>query len=160
MWCKILTTFKFDIDNDCNMNMPFHRISWSSAWELTGKASWGKTKDSTPLVSWSNNNADFLIDQVTAHRAEAGNGMNFKWSFWQSVADWPKLAQLEKEDPQSRAACKEKWSHVSSLQFSIWAVGIIDNHCIPAQGNIWSCQSPCPFCGLCMFHPVRGQCWR
>ncbi|KAH0831871.1 hypothetical protein J3R83DRAFT_12732, partial [Lanmaoa asiatica] len=61
-------------------------------------------------VSWSDSDVDYLIDQVIARRAEAGDGLNFKKAFWQSIASSPALANPAKGAPKTWNACKDKWS--------------------------------------------------
>ncbi|KAI6026576.1 hypothetical protein PISMIDRAFT_72389, partial [Pisolithus microcarpus 441] len=63
-------------------------------------------------ASWTPNDIDFLIDQVITHQAEGGDGMNFKKSFWQSLAASDLLSNLEKGGPKTSSSCKEKWSHL------------------------------------------------
>ncbi|KAI5982140.1 hypothetical protein EDD15DRAFT_2378298 [Pisolithus albus] len=71
-----------------------------------------RTKEGSVSASWTSNDIDFLIDQVIARRAEGGDGMNFKKSFWQSLAASDLLSNLEKGGPKTSSSCKEKWSRL------------------------------------------------
>lgn len=72
-----------------------------------------------PSASWSDADVDFLIDQAIAHRAEGGTRLNFKKHFWQSISDFPELAKPEKGSPKTRSACKEKWSCICPILFTL-----------------------------------------
>lgn len=64
-------------------------------------------------VSWSEADTNVLIGLVTTHKASAGEGLNFKASFWNTVA--AALSNPSKGAPKTAKACKDKWKRVCSF---------------------------------------------
>lgn len=75
-------------------------------------------------ASWNDDDVNFLIDQVFARRAEAGDGLNFKKAFWQSIAGSPDLSNPAKGAPKTWSACKDKWSRVSTIHLESYILHI------------------------------------
>ncbi|KAI9455727.1 hypothetical protein HD554DRAFT_2030798, partial [Boletus coccyginus] len=61
-------------------------------------------------VSWSEANTNILIGLVATHRALAGEGLNFKASFWNTIA--AALSNPSKGAPKTARACKDKWKRL------------------------------------------------
>lgn len=109
--------------------------------------------ESPASASWSDSDVNFLIDQVVSRRAEAGDGLNFKKAFWQSVASSPELANPTKGAPKTWSACKEKWSRVSSTMCSSYQQPIVtafilnlslEKHSIRSTQSQMHLDSPIP----------------
>ena len=74
----------------------------------------------SPSVSWSDTETINFLDLITTHKAAAGDGLNFKASFWKSIAD--SFANPEKGAPKTAKSCKDKWMRVSDFVASITAI--------------------------------------
>ena len=79
-----------------------------------------QAKDNLPLppsleptakANWSLNDETSFINYIADHKAEAGDGMKFKTSFWNGAADLMK-AHTEAGGPKTAAACSSKWDRV------------------------------------------------
>jgi len=81
----------------------------------TQSPSKGTSSSSHPgmQVSWSEADTDILLDLVATHRASAGDGLNFKTSFWNTVA--AALCNPSKGAVKSSKACKDKWKRVRAI---------------------------------------------
>jgi len=75
----------------------------------------GGSPPSHPSVqaSWSDADTNVLLDLVAAQKAKAGNGLNFKSAFWNTVAT--ALCNPSKGAVKSSKVCKEKWKRVCHL---------------------------------------------
>ena len=61
---------------------------------------------------WTFEDETCLIRFLLDHRAEAGNGANFKTSLWNAAGD--ELSKhVIKGGPKTAASCKSKWDRVS-----------------------------------------------
>ncbi|KIK16369.1 hypothetical protein PISMIDRAFT_15853 [Pisolithus microcarpus 441] len=61
-------------------------------------------------VSWSEADTITLLDLVVAHKASAGEGLNFKATFWNTAA--AHLGNPSKGAPKTAKACKDKWKRL------------------------------------------------
>ncbi|KAL4073321.1 hypothetical protein V8B97DRAFT_1953997 [Scleroderma yunnanense] len=66
-----------------------------------------------PQASWTDGDIDTLLDLVIAHKALAGEGMNFKAIFWNTVSTT--LANPTKGGPKTAKVCKEKWKRLRKM---------------------------------------------
>jgi hypothetical protein len=63
---------------------------------------------------WSDKDVRNLLDFLMQHKAEAGDGGNFKPSVWQAAAETLAKYPPERGASKTAASCKSKWSKVSS----------------------------------------------
>ena len=61
-------------------------------------------------ASWTEEDINTLLDLVIAHHLSAGEGMNFKFPFWNFVST--ALVNPIKGGPKNARVCKEKWKRV------------------------------------------------
>ncbi|KAI6029130.1 hypothetical protein PISMIDRAFT_121563, partial [Pisolithus microcarpus 441] len=61
-------------------------------------------------VSWSEADTITLLDLVVTHKALAGEGLNFKATFWNTAA--VHLRNPSKGAPKTAKACKDKWKRL------------------------------------------------
>lgn len=75
------------------------------------KSSRSPSKD-TPAsqVSWTDAESDMLLDIISTHKASAGDGLNFKMTFWNTAA--AQLPGPTKGAPKTAKACKERWQRM------------------------------------------------
>ncbi|KIK80099.1 hypothetical protein PAXRUDRAFT_159570, partial [Paxillus rubicundulus Ve08.2h10] len=66
-----------------------------------------------PSASWSDKDVAVLVDLLLQKNAEAGEGMNYKIAFWNSVS--AALSPPERGAVKTAKGCKEKWKMVHSL---------------------------------------------
>lgn len=84
----------------CRSSTRRHSIFMMSVTATAPDRSIWTTEDETRLVH-------FLLD----HRAEAGDGANFKMTVWNAAAD--ELSKhITKGGPKTAASCKSKWDRV------------------------------------------------
>ncbi|KAL4064219.1 hypothetical protein V8B97DRAFT_1988291 [Scleroderma yunnanense] len=86
----------------------------------------------TPQASWTDGDIDTLLDLVIAHKALAGEGMNFKAIFWNTVSTT--LANPTKGGPKTAKVCKEKWKRLRKM------FDVVD-HIANTSGFAYSLQS-------------------
>ena len=67
-------------------------------------------------VHRSEANETTLVEFLITHKAEAGDGLNFKPSVWTAAAEhmWPLTM---KGGPKHAEKCKAKWSRVHQIHF-------------------------------------------
>ncbi|KIK79324.1 hypothetical protein PAXRUDRAFT_161556, partial [Paxillus rubicundulus Ve08.2h10] len=70
-------------------------------------------------VSWSPVDTIVLVDEVIAHWAQVGDGMNFKSSIWTSISACLGLSQPLKGGLKAGKLCKEKWKRVCCINMMI-----------------------------------------
>ncbi|KAL4071579.1 hypothetical protein V8B97DRAFT_1961007, partial [Scleroderma yunnanense] len=85
-----------------------------------------------PQASWMDGDIDTLLDLASAHKALAGEGMNFKAIFWNTVSTT--LANPSKGGPKTAKVCKEKWKRLRKM------FDVID-HIANTSGFAYSLQS-------------------
>ena len=61
-------------------------------------------------ISWTDEEATMLLNLVEEHKASAGDGLNFKNTFWNTVA--ATLPAPTKGGPKTAVSCKDKWKRV------------------------------------------------
>ncbi|KAL4078344.1 hypothetical protein V8B97DRAFT_1936806 [Scleroderma yunnanense] len=86
----------------------------------------------TPQASWTDGDIDTLLDLAIVHKASAGEGMNFKAVFWNTVSTT--LANPTKGGPKTAKVCKEKWKR---LRKTFDVIDCITN----TSGFVYSLQS-------------------
>jgi hypothetical protein len=64
-------------------------------------------------VHWTVEEEAILIDFLVAHKAEAGDGLNFKASFWTTAAEHMR-PHTKKGGIKTANKCKSKWTRVSA----------------------------------------------
>ena len=67
--------------------------------------------EATVKASWEPSNEIAFIDYIADHKAEAGDAMKFKASFWNGAADHMK-AYTTTGGPKTTAGCAAKWDRV------------------------------------------------
>ena len=65
---------------------------------------------------WSDNETRSLIDFLLQHKAEAGDGANFKAATWNAAAAAMAKTPTEKGIPKSATSCQSRWGRVSIFQ--------------------------------------------
>ncbi|KAL4075170.1 hypothetical protein V8B97DRAFT_1944763 [Scleroderma yunnanense] len=86
----------------------------------------------TPQASWMDEDINTLLDLAIAHMALAGEGMNFKAVFWNTVSTT--LANPTRGGPKTAKVCKEKWKRLRKT------FDVID-HITNTSGFAYSLQS-------------------
>ena len=69
-----------------------------------------------PAVHWSQDNEIAFIDFLIAHKAEGGDGLNFKASVWTAAAEHMRPLTT-KGGPKNPDKCKAKWGRVRHMFF-------------------------------------------
>jgi hypothetical protein len=73
-------------------------------------------------TSWLASDESALISFLVAHKAEAGDGFNFKNTIWKAAA-LHMMAYTEKGGPKIASACKKnKWAQVHAADVSFLVV--------------------------------------
>ncbi|KAL4070109.1 hypothetical protein V8B97DRAFT_1965628 [Scleroderma yunnanense] len=85
-----------------------------------------------PQASWMDGDTDTLLDLVITHKALAGEGMNFKAIFWNTVS--ATLANPTKGGPKTAKVCMEKWKRLRKM------FDVVD-HIANTSGFAYSLQS-------------------
>ena len=67
--------------------------------------------DATAKANWSLHDEIAFINYIADHKAEAGDGMKFKTSFWNGAADFMK-ADTESGGQKTASGCSTKWDRV------------------------------------------------
>ena len=67
--------------------------------------------DLTSHVQWTEQDEAALIAFLITHKAEGGDGLNFKQSFWTAAAEHMKQ-HTTKGGPKVADKCKAKWARV------------------------------------------------
>jgi hypothetical protein len=67
--------------------------------------------DTIPNASWSLDDEIAFIEYITDHKAQAGDGVKFKPSFWTSTAK-AMLAHTALGGPKTASRCSAKWDRV------------------------------------------------
>ncbi|KIK16361.1 hypothetical protein PISMIDRAFT_71967, partial [Pisolithus microcarpus 441] len=80
---------------------------------------------------WSDTDTTTLLNLVAAHKALAGEGLNFKVVFWNTVA--AHLGNPSKGAPKTGRACKDEWKRLRKTYDAI------DQHC-GRSGFMYSLQ--------------------
>ena len=86
---------------------------------------------------WSKDDVEALIDFLVEHKAEAGDGGNFKAVVWTAVAQ-EMGKRTSKGAKKTAAKCKSKWERVCTswaIPVSSWLI------CSPAQNRISDCYA-------------------
>ncbi|KIK29931.1 hypothetical protein PISMIDRAFT_75362, partial [Pisolithus microcarpus 441] len=58
-----------------------------------------------PPASWTDADVDVLLDLAIAHKVSAGEGMNFKATFWNTAS--AALSNPARGGPKTARVCKE-----------------------------------------------------
>ncbi|KIK98463.1 hypothetical protein PAXRUDRAFT_134166, partial [Paxillus rubicundulus Ve08.2h10] len=66
---------------------------------------------------WSNGDVTILVDLVIEHKAEAGDGLNFKAPFWNVVM--AALSPPVRGGVKMVKICKDKWKRVCIFYLSV-----------------------------------------
>ena len=75
------------------------------------------TEGSTEKAHWNDKETNALLDVMYEHRAEAGDGSNFKKTTYTAAEAALKSASLLTSGPQKTAKwCKTKWNSVCSIK--------------------------------------------
>ena len=69
-------------------------------------------------VHWSAANETAFVDFLIAHKAEAGDGLNFKPSVWTAAAEHMRPLTT-KGGPKHAEKCKAKWGRVCHIYFYV-----------------------------------------
>ena len=77
---------------------------------------WAANSDLTTNVIWTQEDETALINFLTAHKSEAGDGLNFKQSVW-TVAAAHLQPITTKGGPKSGDKCFAEWGRVCTEQF-------------------------------------------
>lgn len=77
----------------------------------------GTVTDSSDRAAWTQADESTLIWFLIEHKAEAGDGMNFKAQTWKAAAA-ELLKSTSKGAPKTAASCKSKWQRVCIIFFS------------------------------------------
>jgi hypothetical protein len=72
-----------------------------------------------PPVHWSSADEIAFIDFLIAHKAEAGDGLNFKPSVWTAAAEHMRPLTT-KGGPKQADKCKAKWGRVRHIPFYVF----------------------------------------
>ena len=101
------------IDNMQTQSSPSQSIHSDSDGAL-----WANTDPAKAPVHWSAANETAFIDFLIAHKAEAGNSLNFKPSVWTAAAEHMQLLTT-KGGPKHAEKCKAKWGRVHHIYFYV-----------------------------------------
>ena len=77
-----------------------------------GKAGTSDLPSTSGTVHWTVEEEAILIKFLVVHKAEAGNGLNFKTSIWTAAAEHMQL-HTKKGGIKTASKCKSKWARVS-----------------------------------------------
>ncbi|KAI6031185.1 hypothetical protein BKA83DRAFT_4004025, partial [Pisolithus microcarpus] len=66
-----------------------------------------------PPASWTDADVNVLLDLAIAHKASAGEGMNFKATFWNTAS--AALSNPARGGPKTARVCKEKWKRLRKM---------------------------------------------
>jgi Myb/SANT-like DNA-binding domain len=102
-----------------------------------GKADGVPSTSGPGAVQWTVGEEEILIDFLVTHKAEAGDGLNFKASFWTAAAEHMQ-PHTKKGGKKTADKCRSKWNRVSLKAY-------LQTHLIYhsiASSFIPNCQSP------------------
>jgi len=85
----------------------------SSCSPTKGTSTSHQVDTSLGSASWPDVDINTLLDLAISHKASAGQGTNFRATFWNGVA--AALANPSKGGPKTPKACKDKYKRVSNF---------------------------------------------
>jgi hypothetical protein len=74
--------------------------------------------ETTVKAQWTEDDEVMFIKYITEHRAEAGDGMKFKASFWTGAAK-EMLAHSGLGGPKTVSGCSSKWDQVCMIYLNL-----------------------------------------
>jgi hypothetical protein len=74
--------------------------------------------ETTVKAQWNEEDEIVFIEYITEHRAEAGDGMKFKASFWTGAAK-EMLAHSGSGGPKMASGCSSKWDRVCMIHLNL-----------------------------------------